>query len=493
MPTILQWVKLLERKITDQTAYASPFERRYQNSYVLPFLTAEYAEVYGKEADRFAAKIRPPRSGMAGITVDAITDRLNVVEAIPSGLDTDLDQTQRAANVVKRAWIENDLDVMHREAHREALIKARSFVQVGRRNGRAVVGIESAEQVAVHREQEPPYSVDGAMKIAVDEWTGKRKARLWLLEAGGNSHQLIDLVEGDSMQPDPQGSQVSSRWVVSGDPQSHSGAVPVVEFQSRPRLLVEPTSEVEAIESLVDIVDLADGLMVFAGHFGAVPIRWAKGLDVPRDPKDPSKPLLGPNGKPVIGFDSRADRLWVSTSKEAQFGQLEPAALSSFVVWAEHATSRIRAKSQVASTYYSMDLKSHMSAELLKVDEAPMVRRLRAMGERGSFGHSWRRVMRLMLAVEQPDLAGAQIIPRWEDPATRIEALEADQFSKLAPHLDPEVLATEVLRWSPERAAEAVKAVREERARQADLDPYEFVPDDVSGVNVGLADTAPVG
>jgi hypothetical protein len=52
---------------------------------------------------------------------------------------------------------------------------------------------------------------------------------------------------------------------------------------------------------------------VFAGHFGAVPIRFATGLTVPRDPKDPTKPLLGPDGKPVIPFKPRADHFWAST------------------------------------------------------------------------------------------------------------------------------------------------------------------------------------
>ena len=83
--------------------------------------------------------------------------------------------------------------------------------------------------------------------------------------------------------------------------------------RDKARLLADPTSEIEPIASLCDIVDLIEGLMVFAGHFGAVPIRYGTGLDVPRDPKDPTKPLLGPDGKPrfcinatVLEFRPRA-------------------------------------------------------------------------------------------------------------------------------------------------------------------------------------------
>jgi hypothetical protein len=56
----------------------------------------------------------------------------------------------------------------------------------------------------------------------------------------------------------------------------------------------------------------------------------------------------------------------------------------------------------VASTYFSLDLKSHMSAELLKTDEAPMVRRVLSMGRDGTFGQSWRRLQRYMLMIEDP-------------------------------------------------------------------------------------------
>ncbi|MDO5500324.1 MAG: hypothetical protein Q4F67_11675 [Propionibacteriaceae bacterium] len=241
-----------------------------------------------------------------------------------------------------------------------------------------------------------------------------------------------------------------------------------MEFTPRPRLIAAPMSEIEPISSFVDIVDLIEGLMVFAGHFGAVPIRYATGLDVQRDPKDPNKPLTGPNGKPFIGFNPRADHMWVSTAKDAKFGQLTPAGLESFVKWAEHASSRIRAMTSVASTYYSMDLKSHMSAELLKTDEAPMVRRINALGRDGSFNQSWRRVFRHMLAVERSDLVNVRLTGRWEDPQTRIESQDADTFAKLAPSLGAQTVAEEVLGWSPELARRGVTEAAQQRAEMAD-------------------------
>ncbi|MDO5500325.1 MAG: hypothetical protein Q4F67_11680, partial [Propionibacteriaceae bacterium] len=76
-----------------------------------------------------------------------------------------------ALGVLNRAWDDTDLDVMHREAHRESLIKARSFAQVDRTDGstpRAVVGIEPVESMAVYRMTRPPYDVVASLKVMVD-------------------------------------------------------------------------------------------------------------------------------------------------------------------------------------------------------------------------------------------------------------------------------------------------------------------------------------
>ena len=128
--------------------------------------------------------------------------------------------------------------------------------------------------------------------------------------------------------------------------------------------------------------------------------------------------------------------------------------------WAQHASMRIRAKTGVASTYLSLDLKSHMSAELLKTDEAPMVRRTNAKGRDGTYGQAWRRVMQLILQIEDPT-SRARVVPRWEDPQTRIESQDADVFSKLAPHLGALHTAENVLGWSRPEAEAAVAAASE--------------------------------
>lgn len=489
----MQWVKRLLKKIEEQEKYAAPFERRYANEHILPFLQKEYAEVYpglviasadGRVVDTMLtgslhSMLDVPKSGTAGIVVDALTERL-----ILGGLTAPDDVA--AAKLLEQAWEDNDLDVMHHEGHREALIASRSFGSVARDTNdgeKAVVGIESATQAAVVREQSTPYNVVAYLKIWTDEWTGKRAG---LLRRPGFDYNLV---EGEVEIRDPEGSEESSRWAVVGEPvETKIPTVPVVEFAPRARLLKDPVSEIDPISSLVDIVDLVEGLLVFAGHFGAVPIRYATGLDIPRDPRNPSSPLLGPDGKPQIGFKPRADHFWANTNKDAKFGQLEPAGLASFVSWAEHASAKVRAKTALASTYFSLDLKSHMSAELLKTDEAPMVRRVRRMGANGSLNQSWRRLGQHILAIESPTTR-TRVRPRWEDPETRIEAQLVDQFTKLTSSgLGVRHVAAQVLQWDQETidaAVEEFEATRRQRLAE-EQDPFERLSREFLGADPSL-------
>ena len=439
MPTILQWVKKLEAQIEEQSHYSERYELRYDNKYVLPFIASEYRDVYGdRSVDGLLTSIEAPRAGLAATVVDALTQRLTL-----TGLTS---EDARISEALKAAWIASDLDVMHREAPREALISARSFGWAQRSvNGKSLATIESCTQAAVHRMQRPPYDVDAFLKIWTDEWTGVRHAILQLPD------EDVALTEDKSTHRDPQGSDVWSRWRVDEDGiTARPGPVPVVEFAHRARLTKPPQSEIERLETMIDLGDLIEGLTVFAGHFGAVPIRYGTGLAVMQD-KD-GNPILDKDGKPTLGFKPRADHFWGTTSEDAKFGQLTPASLSTFTEWANHNLAQIRRQTLISSTYFSLDVKSHMSAELLKVDEAPMVRRILEMGRDGILNQAWRRLGQHMMHIEGHGLV-APVSPQWTDPNTRVEAQAIDAFQKGVASGVPLAMAAErFLGWSTDDA-----------------------------------------
>lgn len=458
MVSIVQWVKHLESKIESQKAYAEPFRKRCNNEYVLPFLAAEYRKVYGEEVNGLlvGASLQPPRSGVAGSVIDALADRM-----ILRGWSV----TSQAAQLsLDQVWRESLLDMTNREATAEALTAGRSFVSVYRAENdanRAVVGIDGAMDTAAHRRAGPPYETDAVLKVSRDEWTGSKQG---LLRLPGRDIPLFEL---DSPRSDPEGSGLWSRW--SWDPETvrYTGfdVVPTVEVAPLWKLLREPPSQIESIVHSVDILDLIEGLMVFAGHFGAVPIRWVTGLTVART--DGGKILRDTSGKPIgPAFNHRADGLWFDTNENAKFGQLTPAALDSFISWAEYAAGRIRAKTNLSSTYFSLDLKSHMSAELLKVDEAPLLRRVRNMAMDGPLNSDWRKVGKWVADIEIASPVNIAPEPLWADPETQMASQQVDMVVKLVTAgMGIEAVAAEVLDWPPEKIASAV-AEGDARRRQ---------------------------
>jgi hypothetical protein len=113
-----------------------------------------------------------------------------------------------------------------------------------------------------------------------------------------------------------------------------------------------------------------------------------------------------------------------------------------------------------------------MSGELLKTDEAPMVRRINSIGRDGSFNQTWRRWMGHMMRLEGHT---ARITPLWDDPRTIMEAQAVDAFQKaVAGGLDPVIAAEKFLGWSPELAEKAVKdgLVHKAKIAAAQMDPY---------------------
>lgn len=450
------WIDVLSAQIAKQARYAEEYNARYTGERVLELVRAEYREVYGNAADG-EPRLAPPRTGIAAIGVDALVDRLLVdgFEAAPHiGSGSEL---VRAADAM---WSDNDLDIMHVTAERESLIAARSFGLVWPgKDRRAVVTIESAEQVAVHRQPAPPYDVDVALKLTVDEWTGLRRAYLWY-PTGRREYVWSD---SPVMHDNPGQESVVSNWDLVEDSQRENpfgDVVPVVELADWKRLTAEPTSSIEPVASLVDEADLCEALKVFAGHFGAVPIRYATGLPIPRDPKDPTgnTPLLGPDGRPIVGFNARADHLWTSTSKDTTFGQLTPATLDGFVAWSKDTANKIRAKTAVPEFYYGSETASHMTGEVLKVAEAPMIRRVLAV--RKSFTQGIRRIASLGLHLDVPgiDPRAVSVLPRWANPETRIEAAATDAFQKqVIAGVPIRIAARETLGWGPDVIDEMVR------------------------------------
>lgn len=463
MPIDVQWVDLLALQVQEQKDYARQYDERYRGERIVRLVADEYREVYGTAVDG-VLRVLPPRTGAAAIGIDALVDRL-LIEGFgvaPSRSQAGAAFADDLVAAAQAFWDDNDLDAMHPTAHREAFIAGRSFGLVWPGvDGRAVASIESADQMAVHRLPAPPYDIDVVLKLETDEWTAQRRAFLWI-------DRRRSTFAYDTSRPAKytlaDGTEHVSNWrlIDGSEVPSVLGRPPVVEFAQWTRLQGAPTSAIEPVASLVDEADLCEALKVFAGHFGAVPNRYATGLPIPRDPRDPTgqTPLLGPDGKPVLGFNARADHMWTSTNKDTKFGQFTPATLDGFVAWSKDTTNKIRAKTAVPEFYYGTEVAGHMTGEVLKVAESPMIRRV--LSVRKPLTQSWRRFLSYGLAIDVPALRARDrtVLPRWTNPETRIEAMLTDAFGKqVAAGVPLKIAMRETLGWSPELVQEALDLV----------------------------------
>jgi hypothetical protein len=448
----------LQAKVLEQQRYARPYRARYRGTHTPDLITDLYRDVFGTAMSALssfeptvlpglrslmAPRVPPPRSGLASVGVDALVERLNV--------DAYLTGDQAADTVLRRVVQRSDLGTMWPIALREALVSARSFLLIWPdAQGEALISVESPEQVAVHRQQGPPYQVDAGLKVWADEWTSARRALLWT-----DTGERVELLE---QEQERYIGGVWSRWAEVGRVTSTS-MPPLVEVADRQELTREPRSDIARIESLVDGHDVGLGLLLLGMRFGAIPIRTITGLPVPRD--ENGNPVLGPDGKPVLQFDHRSDKVWVSTETDTEFDTLAPADLSVLVGGIDALKREVRAVTALPAWSVGGDLAGGWTGETVKASEAPLVRRARTM-MRG-FGDGQRRAAEFILEIEQvTGVDPLSIRVQWADPETRVEAQAVDAAQKLASMQGPLIpLLLRRIGWPEADVLEAVRLIEQ--------------------------------
>jgi hypothetical protein len=445
-------VRHLEARLLQQQKHAHRYRPRYRGEHTPDHITDLYRDVFGSALTSTSSgdtrlqalvvpRVQPPRSALASVGVDALVERIHVDAILTGDFAADL--------VLRRTLARSDLDVMWTLGLREALVAGRAYLLVWPdAAGEPLISVESPEQVAAHRQPGPPYQVDAALKVLRDEWTGRRRAWLWTDEG-----VRVELAEQDTSQL-VEGEQTS--WAEVGRLRS-TPMPPVVELADRAELTSEPRSEVARTESLVDAHDVGLGLLLLGMRFGAIPIRTATGLPVPRD--ENGNPILGPDGKPILQFDHRSDKVWVSTETGTKFDTLAPADLSVLVDGIDAIKREVRAVTAVPAWAVGGDLAGGWTGETVKASESPLVRRARTI-MRG-LGAATRATSALVL-----QLAGVPVDPLdvrtvWADPETRLEAQAVDAAHKLASLDGPLVpVLLRRLGWPDEDVRQAVALLK---------------------------------
>ena len=411
------------QRLDEKAALYSRMTAYYEGRQPLTFLSPEARAALN---DRLTAvSVNVPR-----LLVDSISERLRVTGC--SRPDTWDD------------WTRNDLDTMHRVAHREALLLGDAYAIVwARPDGSPLVTVESATQVAV-----TTHPATREVTSAVKRWEGK-----------DGTHAVLygpDKVERYH-SPATGATTAGFRLVETLD--NPLGAVPVVWLRNGDRLVDRGISE------MTDVLPLTDGLvklttdMLTASEYAARPRRWASGVELVEDAE----------GNVINPFPD-TDRMMISETHETKFGQLAGTDLAGYEAAVNVVMRQISAISGLPEHLLGIGGDNPTSADSIRASEAALTARAEARA--GTFGKAWDRVGQLMTAVRHgidPDTVDVRMT--WADPSTRSVAQEADAIVKLhAAGILPTTYALQRLGYDASQIEEIRVARRSEALDTAGVD-----------------------
>lgn len=387
----------LIQKLDESAALRSWRSQYLAGSQPMAYLAPEAREALGTRFGRMSTNL--PR-----LAVNSLAERLRVTGFLVDGAP----DAQLWAD-----WMRSDLDQMAPVAHREALALGESFVIVwADAAGNPRVTAESAHQVAVLRD---PASRE--VVAALKRWDNK-----------GTEAVLFEADKITRMHSDAIGA--TTGFVTSAVIENPFGVVPVVPLRNTETLLGAASSEIDDLAPLVDALNklLAD-LMVSSEYTGR-PRRWASGIElVEADVIDATTGL--PTGQTAaVNPYPEGNRMMISESPEAKFGQLDATDLAGYEAAVRVLQAQISAVSGLPPHYLGVHGDQPASADALRASEAALT--ARAEARQATFGRGWETVARLMVATRTgADPASVDVRVQWADPSTRSIAQEADAVVKL--------------------------------------------------------------
>ncbi|MDO5503935.1 MAG: phage portal protein [Actinomycetia bacterium] len=378
-------------------------ERYYAGEQDLAYLSPEARIAVGKRLDRLAVNV--PR-----LVVSALAERLRV-----AGFD--LDGTRSEA--LWSAWLGTDLDQLAGQAHREALALGSAFALVWADDrGRPRVSIESPHSMAVARHP-ATGEVTGAVKRWTEPTTDGRATQTHVVAY--RPAEIVHLIG----RPGSSSTLEAVRSV-----ENPLGVVPVV-----PLINTDRPGRLDGVSEFLDVIPLVDGLnksladLLVTSEYYARPRRWATGLELTET--DVLDVDGNPTGETVaVNPIPESDRVMISEDPNTKFGQLDGASLSGYRTVVDIFVQQISAVTGLPGHYLGVSHANPTSAEQTRAAEAALI--VKAEARQATFGRAWEQVGRLMLAVTTGlDPEDHDVRVRWEDPAARSVAAEADATMKL--------------------------------------------------------------
>lgn len=313
----------------------------------------------------------------------------------------------RPAKAVENAapwsyWQANGLDARQTITHRGALEYGVSYVLVLPGDPSPLIRPLSPTRThALYADQDDEWPVYGLVKSGND--------------GAGHLWRLYDAEAAYTLRV---GKDAGSKPELLLTEEHGLGVTPLVRFRSS--LADDSHGIIAPLINIQDRVNESVFSLMIALQYASFRQRWATGLAIP----------VAEDGKPVEPFKSAVDRLWVTDSPDAKFGDFDQTEVTGHL---ETYASAVRSMAAVAQTPPHVLLGDlvNLSADALAAAEASTQRKI---GEYETlFGESWEQVLRLAAAADN-DTASAQdeaAQVRWRDTEARSLAQTVDALGKM--------------------------------------------------------------
>lgn len=386
------WVRRLYKRLVEQQRRVRFFDDYYSGNHPLPWLAPQAEE-------DFRRILAMTRTNYMGLVCDAQAERM-IVEGFRVG------DSREADAQAWRIWTENHQDADVDLGILEAAKSGASYLMVGPNvddETLPLMSVEHPEQVTIALAPGHRRKALAALKVWVDEWTGRREAELHLPDyivpasAKGGAH------EG-----------ASPAWVM-GDPMPNPlGFVGIFELPNNPQLLGGGRSELYDLTDIQDRINktIADRLMT--QDYGAFPQKWAKGYP------DDAEPIRVGRDRMVTTSVSKQD---------AEFGQWEAAAVDPYSLAKREDVKDIASRSRTPAQYLLGEM-SNVNGETLAASESGLVAKVRQRCR--PIGEGLEDAMRAARWIAGQGTLQDSVRVIWRNPQFRTEGETVDALVKMS-------------------------------------------------------------
>jgi hypothetical protein len=372
------WLNTLSSRLSQRAGRLEKFHNYYNGMHDLPDVPVDLR-------NEFQQMLTQSRSNFMRLVVDSVEDRLGIAGfRVASEADEVDDQD------AWRIWQANNLDLWSSVSFVESLVKETSYLSVWGDGGDTPrIAVEDALSTIVAHEPGNIRNRLAALKVWDDEWTGGKRANVYLPDGIYKYEKPEHGFEWNYMEDDFVPNPL--------------GIVPIVPMPNSPNVQGDGRSELDEVIPIQDRINKTLWDRMIASEFGAFPHRWALGVDLDDDEDREAR------------FSHVMNRMWSTSAPkaEAEFGQFPQLQLEPYVEAIEQDVLHVAVITRTPRHYLIQQGQSP-SGDALRSAETGLV--AKAKRKQVAFGEAWEETMRLArMFANLPD-AGPDSEVVWRDP-----------------------------------------------------------------------------